>query len=56
MYKCAKRLAPAEKSQVNTIIQDWLKNGIIRPRTSEYASPIVSTKKKDGTSHLCVDY
>lgn len=56
VYERARRLAPAERSLVNTIIQDWLREEIIRPSTSEYASPIVLAKKKDETSRLCVDY
>lgn len=30
--------------------------GIIRLSTSEYASPIVLIKKKDGTFRVCIDY
>lgn len=56
VYERARRLAPAERSQVNAIIQDWLREGIIRSSASEYASPIVLAKKKDGASRLCVDY
>jgi hypothetical protein len=29
---------------------------IIEPATSEYASPIVIVKKKDGRPRFCVDY
>lgn len=56
VYERARRLAPAEKEQVNTIIQSWLQEGIIRPSISEYASPVVLAKKKDGSTRLCVDY
>ncbi|GBN99673.1 Retrovirus-related Pol polyprotein from transposon 17.6, partial [Araneus ventricosus] len=34
----------------------WLDQGIVRQSSSEYASPIVLVKKKDGTARLCVDY
>ncbi|GFS93569.1 retrovirus-related Pol polyprotein from transposon 412 [Trichonephila clavipes] len=33
-----------------------LEQGIVRPSSSEYASPIVIVKKKDGTTRLYVDY
>ncbi|CAH0552476.1 unnamed protein product [Brassicogethes aeneus] len=42
-----RRLSPAERDEVEIVIQDWLDNGIIRPSTSEYASPIVLVKKKN---------
>lgn len=56
VYERARRLAPIERDQVNDIIQKWLREGIIRPSTSEYASPVVIVKKRDGTIRLCIDY
>ncbi|GFX99441.1 retrovirus-related Pol polyprotein from transposon gypsy [Trichonephila clavipes] len=56
VYQPARRLSYAEKQIVNKHIEEWLEQGIIRPCSSEYASPIVLVKKKNGDSRLCVDY
>ena len=37
-------------------IQKLQRQGVIRPSTSPYASPIVLVRKKDGTSRLTTDY
>ncbi|GFW40241.1 retrovirus-related Pol polyprotein from transposon opus [Trichonephila clavipes] len=49
-------LAFAERQEVNKQIEECLNEGIIRPSSSEYASPIVMVKKKDGSSRMCIDY
>ncbi|XP_043497018.1 uncharacterized protein LOC122520807 [Polistes fuscatus] len=51
-----RRLSFAEKNQVREIIGDLLERGIIRPSESDYASPIVLVKKKNGKNRMCVDY
>ncbi|GFX05341.1 retrovirus-related Pol polyprotein from transposon 17.6 [Trichonephila clavipes] len=51
-----RRLAFTERQEVNKQIEEWLNEGIIRPSSSEYASPIVMVKKKDGFSRMCIDY
>ncbi|GFY02525.1 retrovirus-related Pol polyprotein from transposon 412 [Trichonephila clavipes] len=50
------RLAFTERQEVNKHIKEWFNEGIIRPSSSEYASPIVMVKMKDGSSRMCIDY
>lgn len=49
-------MAYAERIQLKKIIDDLLSEGVIRESSSQYASPIVLIKKKDGSLRLCVDY
>jgi transposase InsO family protein/ribonuclease HI len=56
VYQHPRRLSVSEQEIVNQQIKEWLKEGIIRPSSSEYASPIVLVDKKDGEKRLCVDY
>ncbi|GFW21148.1 retrovirus-related Pol polyprotein from transposon 17.6 [Trichonephila clavipes] len=51
-----RRLAFTERQEVNKQIEEWLNEGIIRPSSAEYTSPIVMVKKKDGSSRMCIDY
>lgn len=51
-----RRLAIKEQEEVDKQVSVWLQNGIIKPSYSEYASPLVLVKKKDGTTRICVDY
>lgn len=50
------KLSADEKSRVRDIISDLLSKEIIRESPSEYASPIILVKKKDGSDRMCVDY
>lgn len=45
-------LSPPMLSRVKTIIDDWLRQGIIEPSTSEYSSPCFLTKNE----RLVVNY
>lgn len=38
------------------MITDMLEANIIRESVSEYASPIILVREKDGSARLCVDY
>lgn len=55
-YFSPRRLSYSEKEQLRKILDDWLAKGVIRNSTSEYASPVVLVRKKNGEYRLCIDY
>ncbi|GFW83404.1 retrovirus-related Pol polyprotein from transposon 17.6 [Trichonephila clavipes] len=54
-----RRLAFTERQEVNKQIEEWLNEGIIRPSSAEYASPIVMVYStldlRNGFFHVDVD-
>lgn len=50
------RLSYSETLRVRDIIKDLLEKGIIRESNSDFASPILLVKKKDGSDRMCVDF
>lgn len=56
IYQRARRLATVEQKEVEGIINEWERNGIIRPSSSDFAGAIVPVKKKNGSIRVCVDY
>lgn len=50
------RFSYQEKIKVQEIVSDLLNKNIIKESDSEYASPIILVKKKDGSNRLCVDF
>jgi len=45
MYQKSRRVLPLEKEQVNAQVE-WICKGIVQPSLSEYASPVVLSRKK----------
>lgn len=56
IFQSPRRLPPKESDIVERQVNDWMNEGIVEPCSSEYASPVVVVKKKDGSPRLCVDY
>jgi hypothetical protein len=50
------RYSDEKKTTIYQQIEKMLADRIIEPSTSEFASPIVVVKKKDGQPRFCVDY
>ena len=44
------------QSEVCKCLDNWLKQGIIRPSKSPYASQVVIVRKKTGEIRLCIDF
>lgn len=51
-----RKISLAEQKVVEQQIDEWQQQEIIRVSFSEYASPLVLVKKKDGATRVCVDY
>jgi hypothetical protein len=52
----ARRLSVFGKNQLREILDNLLREGVIRESNSPYASPIVLVKKKTGDLRLCIDF
>ncbi|MCH1576637.1 MAG: hypothetical protein L7S67_10215, partial [Flavobacteriales bacterium] len=44
---------PTMQDALDAQVQEWLADGVIRPSTSPWSSPIVPVKKKDGRTRFC---
>ena len=51
-----RRLPVSLKSTVQKEVQKMLQDGVIRPSTSPWSSPIVMVRKKDGAWRFCIDF
>lgn len=50
------RMAKTEGEIVRKMIDELMRNKIIRESSSNYSSPILLVKKKNGEQRLCIDY
>ena len=49
-------LKPAQIESLKQQLKDWTADGVIKPSTSPWASPLVPVLKKDGSTRWAVDY
>ena len=55
--RCMPRPVPHHKKvEIDKQIDDMLQKGLIEPSNSEWASPVLLVKKKDGSLRFCIDY
>ena len=54
--QAVRRIPPQRRSEVQKLLADMRRDGVIKQSSSTWASPIVPVRKKDGTLRFCVDY
>ncbi len=50
------RVSPVERQIINEMTNEMLATQVIRPSTSQWASPVVLVKKNDGKQRFCIDF
>ena len=56
VYLAHRTIPPQLQTEVRKCLDTWIKQGIIRPSRSPYASQVVLVRKKTGDLRLCVDF
>jgi hypothetical protein len=56
IYCKAKSQSPKNRAEIQRIIDQWMKAGIIRMSTSPWAAPVTLVSKANGDPRLCVNY
>ena len=49
------RMPPSQRALIDQQAQEMLENGVVRPSSSPYSSPVLLVKKSDGKERFCVD-
>lgn len=52
----ARRISYNDREKLRNILDELLREGVIRESRSPYSSPIVLIRKKNGDTRLCIDY
>ncbi|GJT00429.1 putative reverse transcriptase domain-containing protein [Tanacetum coccineum] len=50
------RLAPTERQELSTQLQELSDRGFIRPSSLPWGAPVLFVKKKDGSFQMCINY
>ena len=50
------RMPPSQRALIDQQAQEMLENGVVRPSSSPYSSPVLLVKKSDGKERFCVDF
>ena len=56
VYLLHHTIPPQLLGEVHKCLDTWLRQGIIRPSQSPYASQVVFVQKESGEIHLCINY
>ena len=54
--QAARRIPFALRKTVDDMVQNMLEQGVIKPSSSPWSSPVVLVEKKDGSKRFCADY
>ncbi|EUB63871.1 Transposon Ty3-I Gag-Pol polyprotein [Echinococcus granulosus] len=56
IWQPPRRIPPPLLEEVNRFVEEMLRDEVIKPSKSPWASPIALVKKNDGSLRLCIDY
>ena len=51
-----RRMAPHQREEVASHVQQLLQQGVIEPSSSPWSSPVVLARKQDGSTRMCIDF